>query len=264
MDGFEIYDINGKLQVNDQFLTYALKSTGVANVENRKVGNTCQTSLLLPDNFYNCLVALGGGGGYAAAYAGNYTLNGSARRIFATNGAPAGTQFTYFVYQRSDTIPATNFGLEVRNTSNQITFSSNQRTMRVTNIIGGVVNNGEQTVSYGAKQLAFAQGAWSGHRISGPIQTYGGGSGQGGQGGPIVADPDSPHQAGYQYSWSNDGKIYGGYIQDGGQTVGTRMCSWDDVTIGPGSDYNQPPDMFLPLNLFVVDVTGVPIGATFF
>lgn len=261
-DGFEIYDANNKLQFSDSMMTYALKSTGTVNVENRKVSNTSPTSLLLPDNFYNSLIALGGGGGYAAAYAGSYYDNGNPRRIFATN-APAGVSFNYYVFQRSDAIPASNFGMEIRNVSNQITFSSNQRAMRVRNIIGGVVNNGEQTVSYGGKQLAFCQGAWAGHRISGPIQTYGGGGGNG-HGGPIVADPDNPHQAGYQYSWSNDGKAYGGYVADGGQTVGSRMCSWDDVTIGPGSDYNQPADMYLPLNLFVVDVTGFPIGQTFF
>lgn len=260
--GIEICDQNGKMQFNGDMLTYALRVSGTTYVENRKIGNTCPTSFIVPTSqtFTQALIAIGGGNGYAAAFGGLYTINGQQIKIYGTNGAPAGTPFNYYIFERSNTIPASNFGMEVRNANNEITFSTNQRVMRVLTMIGGVVVNGEQYASYGGRQLAFCQGAWSGHRISGPKSYYGGGGG----GSPQLPDQDVGGGSGGYSAWNNDGKIYGGFISDGGQTVGTRMVSWDDVRIGPAPDQDQPDDYYKPLNLFVADVTGFPIGAQFF
>lgn len=263
--GIEIYDENGKLQFNGDMLTYALRVSGTTYVENRKIGNTCPTTFIIPTSqtYTEALVAIGGGNGYAAAYGGSYYFGANDyRRIYGTNNAPVGTPFNYYIFERSNTIPPINFGLEVRReATNEITFSTSQRVMRCLTLFGGVVHNGEQQVHYPGRQLAFCQAAWSGHRISGPKQYYGGGPG----GQPGLPMPDDGTGGGGQYSgWNNDGKIYGGLIADGGQTVRSRMCSWDDVFIGPSPDSDQPPDFYTPLNLFVIDVTGVPVGAQFY
>lgn len=261
--GIEIYDQNGKLQINQSMLIYVLRVSGTSYVEARKVGNTSPNSLLVPttNTYTNALVALGGGDGYAAAYAGSWSGNG--QRIYAVGNCPVGTAFNYYVFERSNTYPATNFGVEIhKEDTNEIIFSTSQRVMRITDLIGGVVANGEQSVTYGGKQLAFCQGNFSAHRESGTLQTYGGGAG----GGPIIIrDVDNPGTGqGYTYRWQNDGKLYGGFTTNGGQTVQTRMVTWDDVTIGPTSDPTQPPDYHIPLSLFVVDVTGIPVGQQFY
>jgi len=252
--GFEVYDQNSKLQITSGLLTYALRLSGTTFVEARKVGNTSPNSLSVPttNTYVQCLVALGGGNGFAAAYAGRRGDNN--QRIYATN-APVGTAFDYFIFERSNVIPAINNGLEVRNQAQEVIFSSAQRVMQIVNLIGGVVNNGEQAVTYPGRRLAFCQGNFALHRISGPLQADNGG-------GPIIIDDNPP--AGTKYRWQNDGKVYGGFVTNSGQTVQTRMISWDDVTAGPTTNPTQPPDYHIPLSLFVVDVTGVPVGVQFF
>lgn len=258
-EGIEIYDQNGKLQFNGDMLTFTLRLTGTAYVEARKVGNTSPNSVMIPatETYANSMVALAGGNGYPAAYAGRW--GGTNQRIYGVGTAPVGTPFQYYIFERSNTIPATNFGLEVRNAGNEITFSTNQRVMRVLDLIGGVVVNGEQASTWGGRQLAMAQGNFALHRIAGNLTYYGGGGG-----GPIIIrDPDNPEPGG-RYGWRNDGKLYGGFITNGGQTVQTRMVTFDDVQVGPTTDSTQPPDIYIPLSMFVVDVTGIPIGVQFY
>lgn len=62
-DGFATYSDSGKLQVSDSMLTYALRVSGTTYVENRKVGNTCPTSFLIPtsNTYTNALIAISGG-----------------------------------------------------------------------------------------------------------------------------------------------------------------------------------------------------------
>lgn len=252
--GFEVYDQNQKLQVTSGLLIYVLRLSGTTFVEARKVGNTSPNSLSVPttSTYTQCLVALAGGSEYAAAYAGRRVDNG--QRIYATN-APVGTAFSYYIFERSNVLPAVNRGLEVRNQSGEIVYSSSQRVMQVLDLIGGLVKDGEQAATYPGRQLAFCQGNFSSHRIAGPLRGDNGG-------GPVIEDPDEPPRP--PYRWDNDGKVYGGFVTNGGQTIQTRMLSWDDVTAGPTPNPTQPPDYAIPLSLFVVDVTGVPVGAQFF
>lgn len=252
--GIEINDVNGKMQFNGEMLTYALRVSGVCYVENRRVGNTSATSLLIPtsQSYPNGLVALGGGDGLTAAYAGVYAPTN--QRIYATGGAPVGSAFNYYIFERSNTIPATGFGLEVRNGNNEVTFSSNTRTMRVINMLGSP-RGSTPNVSYGGRTLAYCQGAFSGHRQMGQVQIYN-------QRGQLVASDEGGGS--YTYYYQNDGKVYGGVTTNGGQTVSAQQVTWDDVRIGPSSSYPSAPNWYKELNLFVVDVTGFPIGRTFY
>lgn len=258
--GFEIYEQSGKLQLSSDMLIYVLRVSGTTFVENVKVGNTCETSFRVPttQTYANAMVAIGGGGGFAAAFAGTWGATGE--RIFGTN-APVGTPFNYFVFERSSTYPATNFGIEVRRQSGEIVFSTNQRVMRVVQVLDLVGGNTAEA-NFPGKQLAWCQGAWAGHRIAGQLMMDQGG------GGPIVVDPSTPEDPGdhgeTRYYWNNDGKIYGGYLANGGSTVRPAEISYDDVQIGPTPDPTQPPDFILPLKLFIVDVTGMPVGVQFY
>lgn len=257
--GIEIYDQNGKLQFNGDMLTYALRMSGTAYVENRKVGNTSPHSLMIPttDSFPNALVALHGPDGHPAAYAGKW--GNTNQKIFAVGTIPVGTAYQYFIFDRSDIIAPSNFGLEVRNASNQITFSTNHRTMRPLNML----TDTSHAATYGGRKLAFCQATFAGHSIPAGMDYYGGSPGAGG-GGSGLPTPDDPGGPNTQYGWHIDGKVYGGYNADAGQTVRVASVSWDDVYIGPQPDPNQPPPRVWPINLFVIDVTNFPVGAQFF
>lgn len=265
--GLEIYDESGKLQISDSILTYVLRQTGVAYTTNYKVGNTSYTSLTIPgtQSYVNNFVAVQGQ--YPIGFVGSRSDTG--QRVFATGDpsvagyAPLNTPYNYFIFQRSDFIPSGNFGLEIKNDQNQITFSSNQRTMQVIgyfeyNDTANIVNAGTQ-FSNPSKSLAFAQGAFAGHRIAGSLDYYLGGqvvlpSSQGG-------DPG----ADYQYGYQNWGEVYGCFNPEGDVTkINTATVSYDNVYIGPSSDPSQPPDWDIPLKCFVIDVTGIPIGVQFF
>ncbi|WP_242152601.1 hypothetical protein [Sphingomonas sp. BAUL-RG-20F-R05-02] len=253
-DGIQINDANGKLQFNGEMQTYALRLTGTAYVESRAIGNTCPTSVLIPttDTYSNALIALGNGNGYAAAYAGRYNN----QRIYATNSAPAGTPFDYYIFERSNLIPATNFGLEVRNANNEITFSSNQRVMSIPTILGnpGLTDGGSPSATYGGRTLAYCQANFAGHTRKGGV-LY-----SNSNGGPLIADGTGPW-----WRYSQDGKVYGAVVSNNRQTVTTKQISWSDVQVrAQTANQPLPDDVTRDVVMFVVDVTGIPIGQQFF
>ncbi|KTF70689.1 hypothetical protein ACNFJ7_02260 [Sphingomonas sp. HT-1] len=252
--GFETFEPSGKLQISSEMLIYVLRLSGTTFVENFQVGNTCPTSFAVPGSqtYPNALIALSGGGGHAAAIAGVYGA-ASTRRYGTT--APVGTPFNYYLFERSNTYPPTNFGIEVLKQTGEIVFSTSQRVMRVLQVLE-TEDVGSVAANFPGRQLAWCQGAWAGHRIAGPLIEN--------SGGPVIVDPGAPGEGDAQYTWNNDGKIYGGYLANGGATVGTQQISFDDVTIGPTPDPTQPPDYILPLKLFIVDVTGLPVGVQFY
>lgn len=262
--GLEIYDQNGKLQITDNFLSYTLRVSGTTYVTDNKVGNTARGfSIPGSQSYSTTLIAIQGP--ELAAYAG-YNGTGwtgpAGQLVFATL-APVGTAYNYFIFQQSSFIPSTNFGLEVRDASGQITFSSNYRTMRVIDTI--LYSDNESsinslTLSYPGRSVAVIPSTFAGHRINGQLEYFQGGvpvlpPGQGG-------DPDVGQ---YQYGWQNYGDLYGISSRGGNySTVQTGLVGWDRVFIGPQFGSQQPDEWDNPLNAFVVDVTGIPIGVQFF
>jgi hypothetical protein len=111
----------------------------------------------------------------------------------------------------------------------------------------------QPSVTHTGKSLAVAQGETGAHLYAGPIDYY--------LGGTITLDPFNYDATGYQ----NDAKVYGANVSNSNQTATVDWVSFDDVYIGPqAGDVYVPPDFQRQPLIFVCDVTGVPIGTTFF
>ena len=253
--GFEAYDANGKLQFNDSMFCYFLRKTGSGTTTDSTIGNTDPSKITLPATGYtNPIIAIqcSAAVSFWGLFGGNY--------YWLCSGA-AGTSFNYFVYDRSSTIPASNFGLEVVDANGAITFSSNYRPMQVLSLLNSVTypywggppgGTNQPSVTYTGRSLAVAQGETGGHRFAGPMDYY--------LGGLQVVEP--PYDAtGYQ----NDAKVYGATVSNSNQTATVDWVSFDDVYVGPElGDIYVPADWQRQPLIFVCDVTGVPIGTTFF
>lgn len=267
--GFQVYDDQGRLQASSDMFAYHVRRTGQTATVSRIGGNTTRSTLLVSKSGLspNAFVATQCNG-YAASLIGMDT-NGNWN--FATN-APIGTVFNWYVFDQAANIPATaTFGLEVRNDAGQITFSAAHRPMSVVSMLSyggqpgyyGDYYSDPGVITLPGRSLASFNTAWAGHRFTENIQPDTDGTG-GGQVGPIIGPGggESGGNSGW-WQWDNNGKVYGGMALDAGQTMQTCEISWDDVH----SRFNQgdpPPDFVTPLKLFVVDVTGVPIGRTWF
>ena len=251
--GFECYDQNGKLQFNDSMFCYFLRKTGSGTTGSTKVGNTDPSSIQLSASGYtDPIIAIQCAS--PVAFYGRFSNN-----YWWACGGAVGTAFNYYVYDRSNAIPASNFGIEVVDANGAITFSSNYRPMQVLSLLNDLdylALGGYQSVTHTGKSLALAQGETGGHRIAGIMQYFAGNQMV------IPNGPDDYDSTGYQ----NDAKLYGGVISNSNQTAAVDVVSFDDVYIGGAFTgiNTPPPDWERQLKLFVVDVTGVPIGTTFF
>lgn len=257
---FQVFAADGSLQATSDLVSYKIRYTGTGTTQSRLTGNTNPSSLVVPytGNYANSFVALSLDNGYGAAACGIVDLNGQYEKHYISD-APAGTGFRYYVFDMSSAITPTNFGLETFNAAGQLTFSSNHQVMSILDVLseGG-------SATHGGRTLAFFQGAFAGHRYAGTVLDYGSG------GGPSLPEPDDGQPGGggdsgyHDYKEQQDGKLYGGCVTNGGQTVSAVQISFDDVLGELGNDPTPPPDWEIPLTLFVVDVTGIPLGASFF
>lgn len=254
--GFEAYNPSGKLQFNDSMFCYFLRKTGSGTTDDSTIGTTDPSKITLSATGYtNPIIAIqcSSAVSFWGMFGGNY--------YWLCSGA-VGTSFNYFVFDRSNVLPTSNFGLEVRNSSGQITFSSNYRPMQVLSLLNSVTypywggpepGTNQPSVTYSGRSLAVAQGETGMHRYAGPIDYWFQGA--------ITLDP-------FQYdatSYQNDSKVYGARISNSHQTATVDWVSFDDVQIGPQpGDIYVPPDFQRQPLIFVCDVTGVPIGTTFF
>jgi hypothetical protein len=236
--GYESYAANGKLQFDTNMLTYKLQRTGSVT----SVAPVTQepSTLKIPANAGEIL-ALRNSSGYAAAvYPGIW---GGSTRWFMCN-APVGTSFDYYAYSTSNNIPSGgSFGMECYNASGQITFSTRHRVMQAPSIITNVTGE-DAPVTHSGKSLAFS------------LLGYGGGKGYGWDG-----EYDS---GGFnaQHTWTS----VGAYVTDSGRTVRTTTLYLDNSYSFYGAENSYPPgpEYGVTTAILVVDVTGIPIGQTFF
>jgi hypothetical protein len=250
--GFECYDANGKLQFNDSMFSYFLRKTGSGTSTATTIGNTTPSEIVISVAGYTSpLVAI-----QSTQPVAFYFKDGN-NYIWACQGG-VGTSFNYYVYDTSNAIPASNFGLEVVNSSGAITFSSNYRPLLVLNYL---TSHDPQTATHTGKTLAFIQGQTGHNRIQGNITYYLGG---------VATFPSNDPPESYEYDYyqyPQTSKLFGANVYNTNQSVTTSAVSFDDVTITQNSTdpYTYPPaNVTRQPKIFVVDVTGVPIGTTFF
>jgi hypothetical protein len=261
--GFETYTDTGALQASSDMFSLHLRKTGTATTITRTFGNTEASDLVVakPAGYSSdamCAVQIPG---YSVGFVGY----GNGGWCFASD-APVGTTANWFIFDKADQIPASNFGIETYDAAGKITFSSNFRPMCAVAALTSPAGVGSgtwvgkgyfsdaNTITLAGKSLACMQGAPAGHAFGLGMTCWIGG----------VAQPGGPPegQTCDYWTYNNNGKIHGGKVSADGATVDATTISWDDVTIT--SNDGTAPSWKIPMKLFVVDVTGVPMGATFF
>lgn len=258
--GLEVYDSSGRLQVSSNMTTYVLVDHGSGVTTNQRLGNTTRSSMFVPigGNIADRFVAIQIKNGAAGLYSIG-TWNGTLHAIYASS-SPVGTAFNYFVFQRATNLASQGTGLEVRNSSNQITFSSGVRPMNAIGILDyaalshgwGLWYANPASLSRSGRQLAFAQCAAGGHRTAGMISCWDGGRQE------IEAGNNCNDRR-----YDNNGKIYGCSVSSDGATVSATQISFDDVTVSLAPGQNPPADVVQPMKAFVIDVTNITGGGTY-
>lgn len=238
-EGFECYDETGKLQVNDKMLTYSLQRTGTATTvasswpfENsylKITGINLSDIVVLRNNTY------------AAGVDMNGVLN-SGDRNFITN-APVSTAFDYFVFRVSHNTPSSSYGIEIRNTDNQITFSSNYRSLLAPAILDNVGRSSQPSYTAPGRSLAFAMMGYGGWKEYQNI------------------DPDSGGYS-YDHNWFHAGAK----VTNSGQTITTVADIPSDYGryFTPSGSFDFTNVYDVNCSVLIVDVTNIPIGVTFY
>lgn len=233
--GFETYDVNGRLQCNQDLLLFFLRKSGTVSAEFG--GYPLDTNRLrVPgvSSYPEALVGFSGGGGYGVGY----ELNGGGSWSYITD-APVGQSFNYFIFEASDKIPTSNFGIEVYNSAGKLTFATSQRAMRVKQILN-MPDDNTVSATFSGRQLGFIPMHWGGYNRYGPSDT---------------GEPGY-----YFHDWS----VYAGAVINSGQTIQTRIVNV------PGGRRDvagtEPTDNAFERGgqFFVIDVTNWPVGQTFY
>jgi hypothetical protein len=247
-----IFDASGRLQVSISMLGMVCRKSGSGTTQARVAGNTNPSSILVDVSGCTYPIVAIKLDNYAAALAGK---SGTSNH-WVTN-APIGTAFTYYIYDWSPALPNTNAMVKLFDELGRTTFNSDFFPMAATNLFTGT----GQTAATNGRTYATAQGQMGGHSRRNNAVCYD-------SGGPRV-DPDGTGLAQCKdIRYSNDGKLYGGGVRPGDQTVGMYAVSWDDVTVSAGNytnySQNDARGWEAPVTVMAVYVTAIPVGQTFF
>ena len=264
---FEVYTEGNKLAASADTFSWFLRKSGTGTTTTRASGNSSPSSARVPNggiSYINKLVAIRIDGGYGAA-----PLSGDLNNFFFCTDAPIGTGFSYYIYDRLTNAQVSNSGLEVRDASDTLVFSANYRPAKILAMLGTPTGQGytpsgfyadPTSATFTGKTLAFACLSFAGHNRSGPLGADRCNNIEGIYDGLDYCD---------NWQGNNDGKLYGAAIS--GSTVTATPVSFDDVIVdyGPGTKMDidaarDATEWQIPSKIFVLDVTGVPLGQTFF
>lgn len=233
--GFYVYDDQGNLQADDTMMLYYVRKTGTATTV---VGIGLSTDLIIPTGgaYPNALYGFSGPAGYKVAWDLNGAYSGGNQRFISN--APAGITFNYYIIDISGNItpaPSGAYVCEAYDELGRVTFTDQQWVAPTCNIIA----SGGDWVSYPGRTLAGVPLAFGGHNRYGD---------------PMGGEPG--------WYW-HDYAAYG-VGMDAGNTI---MQSGDIIIEQQDVFGSRPPDsnqFERPNNFFVMDVTGIPIGQTFY
>ena len=256
----EIYDQNGRLQVSAGMLGMVCRRTGTGTSRSRITGNTAPSSLEVDVAGMSRPVVAIRMDGYAAALAGRSYPSGSssATNVAFACSAPVGTAFTYWVFDWTQALPANNGLFQLFTQDGRCTFSSAFWPMKMVGVIA--MPDGGQFDGTAGMIYAGACSAMGGHSHAQGVYCADGNSG------PTLPG-DGELENCKNIRGNIDGKLYGSRSLNNGQSVQGANVSYDDVTGGFG-DYasyqNYGDGWEVPNGILIVDVTGIPIGQTFF
>lgn len=242
--GMEIYDDAGVLQASAEMLSHFCRKTGSGTTVANTGGGAAPSQAVISVSGYNKpIIALSCGStlSYAGMSGGN--------AYFWCSGA-VGTAFDYYIFDTLEGIGTAGSGLEMYDTSGNITFSSNYRPMKILGFNPGLTN-------YAGKSVAAALPAWSSFEFVGGLQCWDGGVGSPWDGESFCGDLRYRHIV----------TVRGAFIDNGGSRINPSNIVWEDVMINAGnsSSYEHPSTLIDHQSmLMAVDVTGIPGGTTFF
>ena len=230
----------GVLQFDDEMFQPVLRKTGYVNSQ---AGFFFGTSAIIVTGVgIGEFIAIGGGLGYSVTI--DFGNRSDGQRFFTTD-APVGTTFTYFIYRSPAALAVPNPPLfTTLNTAGQVTFTAAYRHMINSTRLVVADSIGYPDFTAAGRQLAACQLSFAGYNRYENVRE------------------ENPGDWYYDHDLSG----YAAIISNSGQTVSTWNVPYDrQPSIGPFSGPPDPANQFeVPATFFVVDVTNVPIGTTFF
>jgi hypothetical protein len=245
--GLEVYNQDNVLLVSAEMITHFLRKTGSgATVANTGGGAAPSQAVVSVSGFNKPIIALSCGStvSYAGLFGGN--------AYFWCDGA-IGTAFTYYIFDSPEGVATAHQGLEIYDTAGTIIYSSQFKPMRIVALNPGVTN-------YAGKAIAAALPAWSSFEFVGPLMCW--------DTGVAVpwSDPESSGACG-DLRYNHKITVRGAFIDNGGSRINPSNITYENVTVNAGdsTSYTYPAAAWdHPAVLMAVDVTGYPIGSTFF
>jgi hypothetical protein len=247
--GIEIYNSSGILMASAEMLTHYCRKTGTGTTVSNTAGGEAASmaTIPIPAGFTKPIIAVSCG--VTMSFAGIFSGNA----YYWCSGA-IGTGFTYYIFDTSDALASAGFGMEIYNGSGQITFSSNAAYPML--ILG--INMG--TTEYTGKTIAAGLPAWSSFEFIGPLTCWDTGSAI------PWSDPETSGACG-DLRYNHRVTVRGAFIDNGGDRINPSSLEYEfvQVSAGDSTNYTYPAaGNDHPQVLFAVDVTGIPIGQTFF
>lgn len=251
-DGFEVYADNGTLLVNNNMICWFCARTGRGATQSGVgLGNTTASKAVIDTSGLTYpLSAIRMDGDHAAARANNDWTNGAHQ--YGTS-APEGTGFSWYVFDYAPRLPAVNSGIEMYRDDGQRSFNSAYFPFKPVASLGSISTPGKVLAVSGPNMSGYA-------RPAGAITYYN--QAPGGISLPMPEDGTNGEGATH-YAYQNDSKLYGGRVIGNDYAEGA-LVSFDDVYFGP-----HPMPLIVALwdigsPALAVDVSNIPVGATFF
>jgi hypothetical protein len=256
----ETYDEStGRLQVSANMLGFVCRKSGTGTTVARQGGNTNPSSFTVDTTGFTYPIIAIKTDGFASALYGIRAGNNDA--YFACSGE-IGSPFTYYIFEWTPSLPANSALFQLYTTGNQCAFSSGYWPLKVPKGIA-MSEAGGGTYTMNGRSLAYACSSVGGHSRAPNNYCYTPGQNP-------VADPDGTGLESCRGTIRGriNGKVYGGSVLNNGTTVNGAYVSVDDVVgdFGTYAEYRAGygDGWAMPNTVMVVDVTGIPVGATFF
>lgn len=217
---FQTFRQDGALQFDAGLMTMALIGKGSVASQARVSGTSTPSSILIPLPDLSTPIIIAVQCPVVAARCGRYVSNGQPVAHLACAG-PVGTALRYWLFGQSNRFPPTGVGLELYDSSGNLTYSSARPVCNVAAILPG---EGQSVTLADGRQYAVATQEFTGRDTNnGRIYKDG-----------VAWEPgDGGNTASSSWSFQNDGKLFGSSVNGG--TIVTGNVSYNDGRKGTGT-----------------------------